>query len=159
MNKKVLFYIVCLFCLVMNVAGQSNPAGSSAFDDLPFWRLALNGGIVGSPVSQAESVIVVSDAGNIIAINMQGRRLWDFSARGRLQPYITRSREGTTYVCRSSNQSSGVLFAINRSGRELWQINMRESLIAPVMIGWDGRLFVFTTNQIRCYTASGFGVW
>ncbi|MDR0313005.1 MAG: HEAT repeat domain-containing protein [Treponema sp.] len=165
MNKKGLFFIICLFCLAMNIASQSNqndasnPASSLAFNDLPYWRLALTGGIVGSPVSQAESVIVVSDAGNIIAVTMQGRRLWDFSARGRLQPYITRSREGTTYVCRSSNQSSGVLFSINRVGRELWQINLREPLIAPVMIGWDNRLFVFTVNQIRCYTASGFSLW
>jgi outer membrane protein assembly factor BamB len=158
MNKKIFACLICLFFLVMNIAGQSQDE-SLPFDDLPFWRYALNGAIVGSPASQAESVIVVSDAGNIIALNWQGRRLWDFSARGRLQPYITRSREGTSYVCRSSNQSSGVLFAINRVGRELWQINLREPLIAPVMIGWDNRLFVFTASQIRCYTASGFSLW
>jgi len=102
---------------------------------------------------------MVNDGGNIKAFSWQGKSLWDYYARGRLQPYITRSREGTTYVCRSTNQNNGILMAVNRAGRELWQINIGEALTSSVIIGWDGRLFVFTVNSIRCYTASGFPLW
>jgi outer membrane protein assembly factor BamB len=63
--------------------------------------------------------------------------------------------EGTSYICRSA----GVLVAINRSGRELWRINLGAPLAAPVLCGWDGRLFAFTEKKISCYTASGYPLW
>jgi outer membrane protein assembly factor BamB len=70
-------------------------------------------------------------------------------------PYVTRSREGTSYICRTN----GILIALNRAGRELWRINLDEPLAAPVITGWDGRLFVVTPGKIICYTASGYTLW
>jgi hypothetical protein len=58
-------------------------------------------------------------------------------------------------VCRTN----GLLIALNRSGRELWRINLGSPLAAPVIVGWDGRIFVPTTAKIACYTASGFLLW
>jgi outer membrane protein assembly factor BamB len=100
-------------------------------------------------------VIMTVDGGNVKAYSYQGRPLWNYFARGRLIPYVTRSREGTSYICRAN----GILIALNRAGRELWQINIGETLAAPVLIGWDGRLFVFTPGRIICYTASGYALW
>ena len=157
-----MFFLIIFLLITMQVFSQPiDPSQDMTplFDDPPFWRQAMGGAVVGSPVSQAESVVMVSDGGNVKAFSWQGKPLWDYYARGRLQPFITRSREGTTYVCRSANQNSGVLIAINRSGRELWQINLGEPLNAPIITGWDGRLFVFTVNRILCYTASGFPLW
>jgi outer membrane protein assembly factor BamB len=166
MNKKSFFYLICFLCFAMNIAGQSsetsNPSGvtpqDSPFSDPPYWRHALNGTVIGSPVSQAESVVIVSDGGSVRAFSLHGRHLWDYTVNGRLQPYITLSREGTAYVCRYTSQS-GVLIAVNRTGRELWQVNIGEPLTASVIVGWDGRLFVFTERHIRCYTAAGYALW
>jgi outer membrane protein assembly factor BamB len=165
--KKSFFYIICFLFFVMNITGQSFPGTSDQdwsvplelpFNDPPLWRQGLNGMVIGSPVSQAESVVVVSDGGSVKAFSWQGRHLWDYTVRGRLQPFVTLSREGTAYVCRYTNLS-GALIAVNRTGRELWQVNIGEPLAAPVIIGWDGRLFVFTERNIRCYTAAGYPLW
>jgi outer membrane protein assembly factor BamB len=29
----------------------------------------------------------------------------------------------------------------------------------PVLVGWDGRIFVFTPGKVRCYTAAGYALW
>jgi outer membrane protein assembly factor BamB len=166
MNKKRFFYLICFLCFAMNVAGQSSEFSDQdgaapeelPFNDPPYWRHALNGTVIGSPASQAESVVIVSDGGSVRAFSLHGRHLWDYTVNGRLQPFVTLSREGTAYVCRLSGQS-GVLIAINRVGRELWQVNLGEPLSAPVIVGWDGRLFVFTERHIRCFTAAGHALW
>ena len=113
------------------------PAGTKPPGTDPLWRQALGGAVIGIPVTQAESVVVVCDGGNLKAYSRQGRLLWDYFARGRLSPFITRSREGTSYICRTN----GTLIAVNRSGRELWQIP-GSPLTAPVLVGWTaGSLF------------------
>jgi outer membrane protein assembly factor BamB len=99
-------------------------------------------------------VAVVCDGGNLKAYSREGRFLWDYFARGRLSPFITRSREGTSYIC----GIDGTLIAVNRSGRELWRI-VASPLTAPVLTGWDGRIFVPTDRRISCYTAAGYLLW
>jgi outer membrane protein assembly factor BamB len=98
---------------------------------------------------------MVSDGGNLKAYSWQGKPLWSYFAMGRLMPFVTRSREGTSYICRTN----GIFIAVNRSGRELWRINLGEPLAAPVLTGWDGRIFVFTAGRIICFTASGYTLW
>ena len=167
--KKLVFLFCLLFINILlintSINSQTNPLDSlnpldlPPFEDPPFWRQAMGGAVIAAPASQAGSVVMISDGGNIKAFSWQGTPLWDYFARGRLLPFITRSREGTSYVCRSTALSRGVLIAVNRSGRELWQINLGEPLTAPVLTGWDGRLFVFTESLMRCFTASGFQLW
>jgi outer membrane protein assembly factor BamB len=91
----------------------------------------------------------------VLAYSRTGRLLWSYSARGRLSPYIARSPEGTCYVCRTN----GLFIALNRAGRELWRANLGGPLVAPVLTGWDGRIFIPTADRIACYTASGFLLW
>jgi len=123
--------------------------------DVPIWRHALGGSVIGNPVAQVESVVVITDGGSLKSFSSQGDPLWDYYARGRLTPYVSRSREGTSYICRTN----GLFIAINRSGRELWQLNLGSPLVYPVLIGWDGRLFIFTDRKITCTTAAGYTLW
>ena len=124
-------------------------------DDTLLWRAALGGSVIGHPIAEVNSVVVITDGGNLRSYSSEGRLLWDYFARGRLSPFLSRTREGTSYISRTN----GILIAVNRSGRELWQINMGSPLIHPVLIGWDGRLFIFTQDRISCITAAGFPLW
>ncbi|MDR1373433.1 MAG: PQQ-like beta-propeller repeat protein [Treponema sp.] len=121
----------------------------------PVWRQALGGAVTGLPAVQAESVVVVCDGGTLKCYSRTGRQLWTYFARGRLAPYVTRSREGTSYIC----SAGGLLLAINRSGRELWRINLGAPISAPVISGWDGRIFVTAGEKLSCFTAAGFRLW
>jgi outer membrane protein assembly factor BamB len=121
----------------------------------PLWRHALGGTVIGAPAAQAESVAVVCDGGMVQAYSRSGRLLWTYSAQGRLSPHITRSPEGTSYVCRTN----GLFIALNRLGRELWRVNLDGPLAEPALVGWDGRIFIPTANRVACYTASGFLLW
>jgi outer membrane protein assembly factor BamB len=111
--------------------------------------------VIGRPVTQVESVVAATDGGSLKSYSSRGVPLWDYYARGRLSPHISRSREGTTYICRTN----GRLIAINRAGRELWALELGSPLSYPVLIGWDGRLFAFTEGKITCMTAAGYVLW
>ncbi|MCL2764083.1 MAG: PQQ-binding-like beta-propeller repeat protein [Treponema sp.] len=121
----------------------------------PFWRQALGGAVLSLPSVQAQSAVVALDGGNIRAYSTAGTPMWSYSARGRISPYVTRSREGTSYFARTD----GTLIAVNRAGRELWRRNFEAPLSARVVTGWDGRLFVPASSKIYCYTASGTLMW
>jgi len=123
--------------------------------DRPFWRQALGGAVLSLPSVQAQSAVVALDGGNIRAYSTAGKPLWDYSAKGKLSPYVSRAREGTSYFSRTN----GILIAVNRSGRELWQRTPGGSLCGKVISGWDGRIFVPTEKKISCYTASGTLLW
>jgi outer membrane protein assembly factor BamB len=104
---------------------------------------------------QGGSVVVVCDGGNLKAYTRTGRFLWNYYARGRLRPFVTRSREGVSYIGRTT----GVLIAVSRTGRELWRANLGAPLIGPVLKGWDGRIFAATEKSVFCYTAAGTLLW
>ena len=142
-------FFLFLFCL------PSLYAQYNTDPEIPIWRQALGGAVIGNPIAQVESVVVATDGGNLKSFSSQGRQLWNYYAGGRLAPFVSRSWDGTSYICRTN----GRLMAINRSGRELWNINLGSPLIFRVLIGWDGRLFVFTERKITCITASGYILW
>ena len=130
-------------------------AQNEEYSEAFIWRQALGGYVIGNPVAQVESVVVATDGGSLKSFSSQGKPLWDYYARGKLAPFVSRSREGTSYICRTN----GLFIAINRMGRELWQLDLRSPLIFPVLIGWDGRLFIFTDKKITCVTAAGYRLW
>ena len=130
-------------------------AQDEEYSDMHIWRRALGGAVIGNPVAQVESVVAATDGGSLKSFSTQGTPLWDYYARGRLAPFVSRSREGTSYICRTN----GLFFAINRSGRELWQLSLGSPMVSPVLIGWDGRLFIFTDKKITCVTAAGYKLW
>jgi outer membrane protein assembly factor BamB len=99
--------------------------------------------------------VIVLDGGNIRAYSTEGTRLWDYSAKGRINPFVSRSREGTSYFSRTN----GAFIAVNRSGRELWRRSPGGPLVGKAVSGWDGRLFVPTRKKLSCYTASGTLLW
>jgi outer membrane protein assembly factor BamB len=139
--------LIIFLCLALPVKAQETPAYA--------WRQALGGAVMGPPAVQAESVTMVCDGGALVSYSGRGDLLWKYNARGRLSPYVTRSPEGTTYICRTN----GALIAVNRSGRELWRKALGAALSSPILVGWDGRIFVFTPQRVRCFTASGYPLW
>jgi outer membrane protein assembly factor BamB len=131
------------------------PEAAWSQDMPPLWSRSLGGSITGIPAAQAESVVAVLDGGDLRAFSSGGKALWDYAARGRLSPFVSRSPEGTCYISRIN----GTFIAVNRSGRELWRVNLGSSLSAPPVIGWDGRVFVPAGNRILCYTGAGRLLW
>ncbi len=119
------------------------------------WRQALGAEVIGVPAAQAGSVAVVCDDGTLRTFSSRGAPLWTYDAGARLGPYLSRSREGTSYIGRRD----GALVAVNRSGRELWRRDLGKPLVAPVLVGWDGRLFVAQETSLSCFTAAGFPLW
>ena len=146
----LLFTAVCVFS-----QGQAVQREQGLITGDPLWRQALGGAVLSLPHVQAQSAVVALDGGSIRAYSASGNPMWTYSARGRISPYVTRSREGTCYFSRTN----GVLIAVNRAGRELWRRNIDNPLCARVITGWDGRLFVPTDKKIFCYTASGTLLW
>ncbi|MDR1836577.1 MAG: PQQ-binding-like beta-propeller repeat protein [Treponema sp.] len=129
--------------------------GQGLYTGESFWRQALGGAVLSLPSVQAQSAVVALDGGNIRAYSTDGHPLWNYSARGRISPFVTRSREGTSYLSRTN----GALIAVNRAGRELWRRTLDDPLAARVVVGWDGRLFAPAGNKIYCLTASGSLLW
>jgi outer membrane protein assembly factor BamB len=146
---------VFLFFAAVPVFTQSNVREQGLVTSDPFWRQALGGAVLSLPSVQAQSAVVALDGGNIRAYSTAGKPLWNYSARGKISPFVTRSREGTSYFSRIN----GMLIAVNRAGRELWRRDLDAALCAGVVIGWDGRLFVPVEKKIFCYTASGNLLW
>ena len=157
MIKRALWVLLPVLPLAA-LAAQSGPVPDRERGQVsaePLWRQALGGAVIGLPTVQAQSAVVALDGGNIKAYSAAGTPLWNYSARGRITPFVTRSREGTSYISRTN----GVLIAVNRAGRELWRRSPGGPLSGPVISGWDGRLFVPTGKKISCYTASGNLLW
>jgi outer membrane protein assembly factor BamB len=99
--------------------------------------------------------VIALDSGILRAFSTEGKRLWEYSARGRISPFVSRSREGTSYLSRTT----GAFIAVNRSGRELWRRFPGGPLVGKAVSGWDGRLFTPTKRKLSCYTASGNLLW
>ncbi|MDR0878113.1 MAG: PQQ-like beta-propeller repeat protein, partial [Treponema sp.] len=143
----ILLFFLSPFALHAQNAGEG--------DTTPAWRQALGGAVIGLPTVQAQSAVVVCDGGNVKAYSTKGTPLWNYYARGRVSPFITRSPEGTSYISRTN----GIFIAVNRAGRELWRITPGGALSSQAIPGWDGRLFIPTGKKISCYTGSGNPLW
>jgi outer membrane protein assembly factor BamB len=119
------------------------------------WRQALGGVALTRPVEQLESIVLVCEGGTVKALGGSGTMLWEYRTGGKLLPFIARSGNGSSYVCRND----GIFHAINRAGRQLWKVNLQGKLAAPPLIGWDDRIFVFLPKKLYCFTASGNRLW
>jgi outer membrane protein assembly factor BamB len=158
-KKNIFIFLFSFFPLLFSFAQSGGPStNTSANTEVNaawLWRQAVGGAITGLPTVQAQSIVAVLDGGTVKAYSASGRPLWSFYSRGRLSPYVTRSREGTSYICRTN----GIFIALSRIGKELWRTNVGGALSGPVVLGWDGRVFVPAARKIFCYTASGNLLW
>ena len=148
MRLRLLLVLLCSPCVL---AQSNDPVQLSEY----LWRQAAGGVVLGTPSARPQSVVVALDSGVVKAYSGSGDLLWSFAVRGRLCPYITRSREGITFIC----STDGSLIAVNSAGRELWRANSGGALSGPIVAGWDGRVFVPAGKKILCYTASGTLLW
>ncbi|MDR2964335.1 MAG: PQQ-binding-like beta-propeller repeat protein [Treponema sp.] len=145
----------CVLLLLISASVFAQEHEQGLVNNAPFWRYALGGSVLSLPSVQAQSAVVALDGGNIKAYSAAGNLMWSYSARGRISPYVSRSREGTSYLSRTN----GTFIAVNRAGRELWRRNLGSPLVGRVVFGWDGRLFVPADKKLFCYTASGTLLW
>uniref|UniRef100_A0A7C3EAC6 Pyrrolo-quinoline quinone repeat domain-containing protein n=1 Tax=Gracilinema caldarium TaxID=215591 RepID=A0A7C3EAC6_9SPIR len=149
-STRVWFFILTLSiaCMPGLLFGQQDQSEAK-------WRQALGGKVLSIPAAQAESVVLVTDDGMLRCYSYTGRALWQFDAQGKLTPFVSRSREGTSYICRQD----GTLMAVNRSGRLLWTRTLKSPIIANPIIGWDGRLFLPQEEALVCISAAGDQRW
>ncbi|MDR0302614.1 MAG: PQQ-binding-like beta-propeller repeat protein, partial [Treponema sp.] len=152
LKKCAIFFLITVPVFAQNTDIERDQA---LYTGTPSWRQALGGAVLSLPSVQAQSAVVALDGGNIRAYSTAGTPMWNYSARGRISPFVTRSREGTSYFSRTN----GTLIAVNRAGRELWRRSLESPICAKVICGWDGRLFVPVAEKIFCYTASGNLLW
>ena len=159
--KKLLFPVLFLI-----INGTSLPAQSAANRNIPaaadvpvgaapVWEQNLEDNASGLPFLQAESVGVACEGGSIKSYGRRGTVFWTFDTRSPPTPYISRSPEGTTYVC----NTAGSFTAVNRVGRELWRLDLDRPITAPVVVGWDRRVFIPSGSVLHCRTAAGFALW
>ncbi|MDR0403259.1 MAG: PQQ-binding-like beta-propeller repeat protein [Treponema sp.] len=150
---KIIFFVGLLFppALLQAQSRTAEPPVSAE----PIWEQDLMGDVIGLPFLQAESAVVVLKQGYIKSYSRLGSWLWTYQAGEELTPYVTRAREGTSYVC----TVSGTVIAINRVGRELWKLDLGSPITAPIVVGWDGRLLIPVGSKIYCRTASGYSLW
>jgi len=146
-----LWLFLIFFCPYFVFTQSNDPVRLSEY----LWRQAAGGVVLGTPSANPQSVVVALDSGVVKAYSETGVLLWSFAVRGGMSPYLTRSREGITFVC----SANGNLTAINSVGRELWKANTGGGLSAPIITGWDGRAFVPMARKISCYTSSGRRLW
>jgi len=137
--------------IVLSLSAQAEPPISAE----PIWEQELRGTVIGLPTLQAESAVVALQEGDVKSYSRFGNWLWTYSARERLLPHVSRSREGTSYIC----TEGGTVVAVNRVGRELWKLDLGERVSAPIVVGWDARLFIPTGSKVYCRTASGYSLW
>ena len=121
----------------------------------PVWERQMDSTVLGLPFLQAESIVIVEDNGNVRSWGISGTHLWDFDPQGTVSPHSSRSMEGTTYV----SNNAGRFMAVNRVGRELWHLDLGSPMSFPAVVGWDGRLFIFTGSDVYCRTAAGLSLW
>ena len=143
----LLFTVITLFLPAQN---REPPVSAN-----PAWEQDLKGTVVGLPTLQAESAVVVLEEGDVKSYSRFGNWLWTYHTIEKLTPYSTRSQEGTTYVC----TVGGTVIAVNRVGRELWKLNLETPITSPIIVGWDGRLFIPAGSKMFCRTASGYSLW
>ncbi|MDR2553249.1 MAG: PQQ-binding-like beta-propeller repeat protein [Treponema sp.] len=138
--------------LILSLPAQQREPPVSAD---PIWEQDLRGTVIGLPTLQAESAVVVLAEGDVKSYSRFGNWLWTYNAKERLSPHVSRAREGTSYVC----TESGTVIAVNRIGRELWKLSLGTPITAPIVVGWDGRLFIPAGQKMYCRTASGYSLW
>ncbi|MDR1445882.1 MAG: PQQ-like beta-propeller repeat protein [Treponema sp.] len=135
--------------------GKGPQPGGEGVSISPLWSQDLNGTVRGTPFLQAESAVVAVEGGIIKSYSRQGTFLWDYNVQANASPYVTRSREAASYVC----NAAGKLITVNRVGRELWNLDLGRPISHPVLVGWDGRVFIPAGADLWCRTASGFPLW
>ena len=150
MKAKISFVLLFTVITLFLYAQPEPPVSAN-----PAWEQDLKGTVAGLPTLQAESAVVVLEEGDVKSYSRFGNWLWTYHSIERLTPFSTRSQEGTTYVC----TVGGTVIAINRVGRELWKLNLGTPITAPIVVGWDDRLFIPCGSKLYCRTASGYSLW
>ncbi|MDR2194220.1 MAG: PQQ-binding-like beta-propeller repeat protein [Treponema sp.] len=150
MKIYVLVFSICAILYSPSFLGAQNKTVLSSF-----WEKAAAGVVIGTPSAQAGSVVIALDGGVVKAYSWQGELLWEYFASGKLCPFLTRSWDGISYVCRTN----GSLCALNRVGKERWRVNLNAPITAPVITGWDGRIFVTVAQTIVCFNSEGTRLW
>ena len=144
-----------LLFLALLLFGSASFCFAAASDAPIAWRQAIGGRILSEPISQAESVVVLCEDRSVRSYGRSGTALWRYEAGARLLPYLSRSREGTSYFSRID----GTLVALNRSGRELWTRLLNEPISAIPLVGYDGRIFAISNRTVYCFSAAGLLKW
>ena len=94
--KNTISSFILIFSIALSLSAQTREPPVSAD---PIWEQPLGGTVIGLPALQAESAVVVLEEGDVKSYSRFGNWLWTYNAKDRVTPHVSRSREGTTYIC------------------------------------------------------------
>ena len=100
MGKYIVLILLVLYALRSDAETAAGMFSEEIHDAAtPIWQHAAGGALLGIPTVQAGTVVAIVEGGGLRAYTLEGRPLWNYYARSpRLIPYVSRNREGTSYV-------------------------------------------------------------
>ncbi|GMO55021.1 MAG: hypothetical protein Ta2G_14000 [Termitinemataceae bacterium] len=119
------------------------------------WRQAMGGSSICRMQYLSETVASVCQGGLYVMFGKDGRPLWQYKAGGRLQPFFARDDVGISYLFRTNN----TMQAVSRVGKLLWQKKIGDEIVWQPLLGYDSRIFLFSSKKITCINSHGVTLW
>lgn len=151
---KAAFVIFNLQLSIFTLHAQTAQRVADLKTQEPSWQAVIGGVAVSPCVETSYGVALLSDGRLLSACTGSGTVIWQRSIRGKPSPYITAFGDFLYVVTDSSK-----INLVNPSGMTLWTANTQFPIVAPPVVGRDGRVFVQGKNKIACYGLDGKRKW
>lgn len=120
------------------------------------WSTVLPGTVICEPVETSYGFCLITDARNVIGFSNSGKLLWE--------KQIGSSRNFNLAVLKKDfillhEKNENLLRILNPSGSELWSTKLDILPREKPFCGRDGRFFIYSDTEIRCYGINGICKW
>lgn len=120
------------------------------------WSTVLPGTVICEPIETSYGFCIVTDARNVIGFSNSGKQLWE-------KP-IGISRNFNLAVLKKDfillhEKNENLLRILNPSGSEIWSTKLDILPREKPFCGRDGRFFIYSDTEIRCYGINGICKW
>lgn len=150
-NKKQFISFIIFLIITINSYSQVTLNKNNTS-----WSTVLPGTVLCEPVETSYGFCIVTDARNVIGFSNSGKQLWEKS--------IGSSRNFNLAVLIKDfillhEKNENILRLLNPSGSELWSTNLDILPREKPFCGRDGRFFIYSDTEIRCYGINGICKW
>lgn len=120
------------------------------------WTTVLPGVVICEPVETSYGFCIATDARNVIGYSKEGIKLWE--------KQIGRSKRIELSVIKNDfllihEINDNRIKVINQSGNEIWSKQLEFIPREKVLVGYDGRFFLYSENSIYCFGIDGKCKW